>query len=389
MSKSKIYKEPAINTVCFIFFGWTNNFGYSVMLSAAKRIIGDKAPTSAVLLCDILPAFLIKLFVGFFLEKIPMIVKVLVTVLCAVLGFLLASLSDVSVVLGLMGVVFHSTGSGIGEITFLSYSSYFSASCLSGWSVGTGLAGLTAAGMYAILSDLLHVNNKIILYCFIPIPLLMIEAYYLSNSKISPGQQAEKQKQSKQSDLENIPLLKQKQQKEKLTMKQKIMSLLPMWTYYLSLFLVYVSEYMINQSVNAVMDFPGSQYETLFYTFSQFAYQGGVLISRSSLQLFKLPYYLVLMPSLFQFLFLVMFSFEAMTLFINNFWVMMCLVFVEGFWGGLVYVDAMYWISMKSEEGIVKEFRLGIAAAFNSLGVLVASLIGFWLEPYIKEHKYW
>ena len=187
MSKTIIVKDPAIHIVGFIIIGWINNFGYCVMLSAAKKIIGDMAPTSSVLLCDILPSLIIKLSVGFFLEKIPMIVKVLITVACAVLGFFLASLSDINVGLGLTGVVFHSIGSGIGEITFLSYSSYFSSSCLSGWSVGTGLAGLTASGIYAILSDLLHVGNKVILYSFMPIPLLMLEAYYLSNSKISPG----------------------------------------------------------------------------------------------------------------------------------------------------------------------------------------------------------
>ena len=57
--KNKYIKEVPINIVCFVLLGWTNNFAYNVMLSAAEAIIGNAAPTSAVLLCDILPAFII------------------------------------------------------------------------------------------------------------------------------------------------------------------------------------------------------------------------------------------------------------------------------------------------------------------------------------------
>ena len=58
---------------------------------------------------------------------------------------------------------------------------------MSGWSCGTGLAGITAAGIFAVLSDVFRVDYKVILYVFLPIPLLMVEAFYVSNSKISPG----------------------------------------------------------------------------------------------------------------------------------------------------------------------------------------------------------
>ena len=64
------------------------------------------------------------------------------------------------------------------------------------------------------------------------------------------------------------------------------------------------------------------------------------------------------------------------------------LVFIEGLWGGLVYVSAMYWISVLSEPQF-KEFRMSNASLFNSLGILVASLMGMWLEPYLNEHKTW
>ena len=172
-----------------------------------------------------------------------------------------------------------------------------------------------------------------------------------------------------------------------MTFKQKIQSLRPISIYLVSFFLVYVSEYMINQSTNAVIDFEGA-YEGYFYEFSQFAYQLGVFLSRSSLPLFKLPSYLVPVPSALQFLFLVLYCFEAEYTFINNFWVMMVLTFVEGLFGGLVYISGMYWVSVLSNKK-TKEFRMSISSLFNTAGVVLASCIGMWLEPFLEKHKVW
>ena len=185
--KRTFIKEPMLNIICFVVFGWINNFGYCVMLSAAKDMMADRASTSSVLLADILPSFLVKLVFPFFLEKIPYIVKVSVVVFLALCGFILAAFSDTSVALGITGVVCHSLSSGLGEITFLAFSSFFSTKCVSGWSIGTGVAGITASGLYAILASVLHVDCRTILFTFMPIPLLMLECYFLINPEYTPG----------------------------------------------------------------------------------------------------------------------------------------------------------------------------------------------------------
>ena len=113
-----------------------------------------------------------------------------------------------------------------------------------------------------------------------------------------------------------------------------------------------------------------------------------MFLSRSSLPLFKLPSYLVPVPSALQFLFLVLYCFEAEYTFINNFWVMMVLTFVEGLFGGLVYISGMYWVSVLSNKK-TKEFRMSISSLFNTAGVVLASCIGMWLEPFLEKHKVW
>ena len=49
------------NMVCFYFLGLLNNFGYKVIMATAKDMMKEKAPTSVVLMFNIIPGFLITL----------------------------------------------------------------------------------------------------------------------------------------------------------------------------------------------------------------------------------------------------------------------------------------------------------------------------------------
>ena len=54
--------------------GWVNNFGYCVMLSAAKDLLNGRAPTSVVLFCDVMPTVIVKLLAPLFLYRIPLVI---------------------------------------------------------------------------------------------------------------------------------------------------------------------------------------------------------------------------------------------------------------------------------------------------------------------------
>ncbi|CAL6000645.1 CLN3_protein [Hexamita inflata] len=375
------------NVLSFIISGWSNNFGFYVMLSAAKHMMQNKVATSAVLICDTLPCFIIQLILPFFLDKIPYAVQVSFIVLFALLGFILAILAEDKIYLALIAVSFHSLSLGLGETTFFAYSTKFSTKCVSAFSSGTGLAGITAAGIYAILADVFHVQFKVILYIFLPVPIFMLLAF--SISKPNPPKPANNGLQNQIVDLlvsDQIPDQKPVTT-EKLSFAQKLQSLQSISVFILSLFIVYTSQYSINQSVDSVIDFP-PPYTSKHYTFSQFAFRFGIFLARSSLPLFKFPYKYILIPSVMQVLNLILFCFQAQYLFIKWFWAVQFLSFVEGLLGGLVYVTAMYWTSVQS-TGREKEFKMGIICVFNNFGIVVASCLGFWLQPYLKEHKKW
>ncbi|XP_042069354.1 battenin-like [Haplochromis burtoni] len=104
----------------------------------------------AVLLADILPTLFIKLFAPFVIHKMPYGIRVWFCAIMAATSFLLVSFSS-AVWMSILGVIFASISSGLGELSFLSLTVYFSRSVLEGWGSGTGAAGLIGALLYSVL----------------------------------------------------------------------------------------------------------------------------------------------------------------------------------------------------------------------------------------------
>uniref|UniRef100_A0A4W6E4U9 Battenin n=1 Tax=Lates calcarifer TaxID=8187 RepID=A0A4W6E4U9_LATCA len=125
------------NWVGFWLLGLCNNFAYVVMLSAAHDILKKQDiclssepeftcfSSQAVLLADILPTLVIKLFAPFVIHKLPYGFRVLFCVIMAATSFLLVSLSS-AVWISILGVIFASISSGLGELSFLSLTAFFS-----------------------------------------------------------------------------------------------------------------------------------------------------------------------------------------------------------------------------------------------------------------------
>nr|CAD7444752.1 unnamed protein product [Timema bartmani] len=164
------------NLVAYWLLGLCNNYGYVVMLSAAHDIlsqnfntntgdtisenVGLKANTSRdcnptstgeILLADILPGLIIKIVAPFFTFNIH--ARILLVVLLEAVGFILVAFATADR-MALLGVVSTSLGSGLGEVTLLSYSTFFDKNVVSTWSSGTGGAGILGASSYAGLTSL-------------------------------------------------------------------------------------------------------------------------------------------------------------------------------------------------------------------------------------------
>ncbi|VDM81542.1 unnamed protein product [Strongylus vulgaris] len=112
------------------------------------------SPTSAgvVLLCNILPALMIKLMCPFVMHWIPYGIRHLIICSLQATSLLLTAFST-SVVTALFGVCVASLAGGLGESTFLGLAGHYSKHTIATWSSGTGMAGLIGAFSYAGMTD--------------------------------------------------------------------------------------------------------------------------------------------------------------------------------------------------------------------------------------------
>lgn len=98
-------KELAINKVAFLTLGISNNFGYAMMLSAANDLLNGKAPAAVILLCDILPSFIIVLVYPLFQHLLPIKYSTILAVIFGFLGFVCSFFSNTSVSSGILATI--------------------------------------------------------------------------------------------------------------------------------------------------------------------------------------------------------------------------------------------------------------------------------------------
>ncbi|XP_050414626.1 battenin isoform X4 [Patella vulgata] len=198
------------NLVGFWFLGLCNNFAYVIMLSAAHDILDDETAaaqnstsghnstttvspvtttingtsymtcnqisTGAILLADILPTLLIKFTAPFFLQRIGYRIKVSLTILFAMASFLIVAFAN-EVWLSIIGVVCASISGGLGEITFLSLTSFFDRNVISTWSSGTGGAGVFGSLSYAGFTSA-GVSPRTTVLLMVVVPVIMAVNYF-------------------------------------------------------------------------------------------------------------------------------------------------------------------------------------------------------------------
>lgn len=247
-------------------------------------------------------------------------------------SFLLIALTQAEVWV-LMGVIFASISSGFGEVTFLSLTAFYDKSTVSGWSSGTGAAGVAGAVVYAVLKSFLSPKVTLLIQVYIPITMLLVYFLLLGPRKPHPqgqGVQGEGpdngggiQENGRFSPLEcdqdvtdSQPLLESTNSVSQLKhFKKKLWKIqffnseeakdwvshvkyIPhLFKYMLPLFVVYFAEYAINQGFFELLYNPNTHLgaycldQFTQYRWLQVVYQVGVLISRSSVSVLYIRHF--------------------------------------------------------------------------------------------------
>ncbi|RWS31164.1 Battenin-like protein [Leptotrombidium deliense] len=377
--------------------GLCNNYCYVVMLSAAVDLLKNVYksgetdnsdnkneteicyPTSAgaVLVADIIPALIIKAIAPFIL--IGTHFKVLIVVALASLSFLMTALSN-SAFVTYFGIVCASLASGLGEVTFLGYTSLFDPNVISTWSSGTGGAGLLGSFSYAGITSL-GLSPKHTLLLMLIVPFLMSITFWVI---IVPPPQSTKDEQSPITSLslDSVASDDVDSKEREILLSEKLIILKNLLKYMVPLALVYYFEYFINQGLADIIYFKNSSLShDEQYRWYQVVYQCGVLVSRSSVNLFKIRA-LWLLPIL-QGVNVILLLTQVMTSFIPSIWIVFTIIFYEGLLGGAAYVNTFYRISVEVSEALKalarhKQFSMSIASLGDSFGI---TLSGFTSIP--------
>lgn len=387
--------------------GLINNVLYVIILSAAQDLVGS-LPKGIVLLADVLPSFLTKLIMPYFIHRVPYNIRILIFIALSTVGMLMVALTPASrsVAVKMIGVVLASLSSGGGELSFLGLTHYYGRASLAGWGSGTGAAGLVGAGLYVLLTDVWGLGVRESLLFSACLPGVMFVSFFMILPR-DPLLEMQRRKgydalpEQSAEDEDDVPqafassgLLhpttsvassvhsKHSASGEKTfaeNFKRVKALLLP---YMLPLLLVYIAEYTINQGVAPTLLFPvkESPFKDFreFYPFYGFLYQLGVFISRSSTPFIRIHH--LYLPTFLQCGNLLLLGLHAMYFFIPSVYIVFFIILWEGLLGGAVYVNCFAEIleNVPLED---REFSLGAASASDSGGICVAGFIGILLEP--------
>lgn len=261
----------------FWLFGLVNNVLYVVLLSAAIDLVGTTLPKSMVLLPDVVPSFFIKLVAPFFIHVVPYKVRITLLVALSFCGMVTVALSD-HILFKLFGIAVASLSSGLGEISFLSLTHFYGDVSISGFSSGTGGAGLVGSFVYLALTTWLGIPVKTTLLIFSIAPTTFWLAFYsilppaseVAGLSALHGYDKDDNSDESQEELLSEPndehleygLPSQNStiqvRKPKLgSIFATIQRLKPLVVpYMMPLFLVYVAEYIINQGISPTLLFP-------------------------------------------------------------------------------------------------------------------------------------
>jgi battenin len=427
----------------FFMFGIINNTSYVIMIAGAKEI--DASMVGLIYLCGVVPSFLCKLSGPYWYHLLSYRRRVILSTFLMMGSFISVAIGATNKIslLQLFGVVLGSAQSGIGEASFLALSAYYNPSrkALTAWSSGTGFAGIIGYGWVVAFTQGIKASFPTTMWIalivfpisyFLTFEVLMgspqpeVEAannidsgsasgsasargsasgstsgssrfsgestpkftgnpLLTKNANTSGGGDIEGVR-SKSTNNTSITASVMNRNTTIMTLSQRLHATLNLWPYMVPLCVVYAAEYTLQSGVWSAMGFPitDSNSRKLFYEYSNWIYQLGVVCSRSSGTLWTpTRTNLWLMPCI-QILFLIFSIYNAYHQLWYD-WSILILCFCVGLLGGAVYVGGFSLIAIESSNEM-KEFNLSAASVADSVGISVANICGIFIQKAVYKY---
>lgn len=173
--------------------------------------------------------------------------KVILAMILTVISFIAVAFAETEW-LALLGVVLTSLSMGLGETALVGYLTRFHRSCISSWSSGTGGAGLIGTISYSTMKQI-GISNKKLMLCMISVPIFEAMIFWglLRHRKIA--KRTSECKETTENEDENNDVEEQKIDLSAPTIMDRIRFIPKLLKYMIPLFIVYFSQYFINQGL--------------------------------------------------------------------------------------------------------------------------------------------
>lgn len=397
------------NGIGFWLLGLANNFPFAVMLSAAYDILdrhGVTLGTGIVLLADIIPDLIIKLLFPFALTRISFNVRVILCVCLSAASFLIVAFSE-STWLSLIGVACGSAASGLGEITFLALTAYFSNETISFWSSGTGAAGLLGSLSYLLFTMFVSPETALLFMLFCPLVLFIsffvilersdsnspksnddtddrildervLDDQLISESNFRSEDSTPSQQDPEQAERQLLP--DAKPTRSFITQFKQVP---PLLIFIVPIMLGYFAAYLINQGI-----YENVYWENEFinkatqYRVYQTLYRFGVFVARSSRGIIHI--HRVWIPASLECVNVLVMALDARFKFLPSIWIWFVLIVYEGLLAGATYVNGFVQVSAASPREHA-EFLMGVAALGGSIGIATAGGIAVAVDQVLSN----
>lgn len=423
--------------IAFWLLGLFNNSSYVIMIASAKTI--SEGGTGLVFLANVVPSMLIKLTAPYWFDHVSYETRMILAFGCMVCSFgLVATLSgqptsNLTTTLELVGVAIGSAQGGLGESSLLAaagkcdvardgrYVSFFAS--------GTGLAGVFGFLWKFVFNEWLGQSMSTTLWLAQSLALLYIGIFwkylhpFLNNPQHDFAFAAAEEQQplemttfrsdgtakprTKAESLEDSstnrggyedPLAlpytladnsnsSQLPQVHEMDLDDRIMLVLSLWPYIIPLFTVYAAEYSLQAGTWTAIGFPVSSKKARdeFYEYSNWMYQAGVFVSRSSGVLGTAPMlWLWIMPAL-QVLNVAFFAIVAALHFWYSYSALLPICFYVGLLGGAVYAHGYLRICADFNQVDRREFALAATSVAESLGIVFADVLGLFIQSCLYQ----
>lgn len=371
------------NAIAFFLLGLLNNACYVIMIAGAPSV--SSGSVGLVFLCAVVPGILAKASAPYWFHLVSYNVRILVAALLMSLSFVLVGLGSLRSI-QLLGVLCAALQSSLGEASCLALSSRFSGDTsrlITFWSSGTGAAGIFGYAWIAVLHVYMGLSFQTTLLWALVLPVVWVVCYFQVLKRERQTVEFPMDCDVLPDDEERDRLVGSNEKSEvtgRMSARERLLFVLDLWPYTIPLFLVYFAEYAMQSGVWISIGFPVDEEEArkLFYTYSNWCYQTGVFVSRSTGTLWQAEKnHLWLMPML-QILFLLFFIWISLYHVWYN-WGLLFPAFATGLLGGLTYVNAFTLISRDIAPSY-REFSLAAASVADSIGVAAADIVGIVLQ---------